>query len=711
MSASSKVVAFDEAGVIGLIRLDNPPVNALNRDVRAGLIDAIAEASKRTQIKALLLLSAGNLFSAGADLKEFETGLGEPSLQKVQAAVEGAPVPVVAAINGLALGGGLELAMACHYRIAHKSAKLGLPEITLGIIPGAGATQRLPRLIGARAALEMILSGTPISADEARSKGLVDEVAEGDLRVAALNLCERLVQNGLGPRPTRDLSVAAGLSESDIAEALRTHARTLKGRTTQTFVIDAIKASALPFAEGIAVEAELARKSLASRESHALLHIFFAERESGKVAGLPARGEEPEIKRVAIIGAGTMGSAIAIAFADAGRKVTLIDNTEAALERSRGIIASTYASNVKRGRIVQEIAGERIARITAGTELAAAADADIVIEAVFEDMDLKKEVLSTLDSILPSALPSARLIASNTSTLSVTELGRATAHPSRVVGLHFFAPANVTRLLEIVRGNDTAGATLATALHVAKLLKKVPVVSGDAFGFIGNRMMLDGYFREAEQLLLEGASPMQVDTALEQFGFAMGPQRVSDLGGNDVGTKARIQLYKRESRPDPYFVIADRLTELGRLGQKTGRGFYRYESGSRDAMPDPEVTALIETLASQRGRGIVRRQIGDDEIVERCLLALINVGAMVLEAGIASRASDIDVVWTSGYGFPRHLGGPMFYADTLGLSQVVKRIRYYHESLGHYWRPAGLLERLAASNSTFKQWDRAIPSR
>lgn len=437
MSASSKVVAFDEAGVVGLIRLDNPPVNALNRDVRAGVIGAIAKASKRTQIKALLILSAGNLFSAGADLKEFETGLGEPSLQKVQAAVEGVPVPVVAAINGLALGGGLELAMACHYRIAHESAKLGLPEITLGIIPGAGATQRLPRLIGARAALEMILSGTPISADEARSKGLVDEVAEGDLRVAALNLCERLVQNGLGPRPTRDLSVAPGLSESDIAEALRTHARTLKGRTTQTFVIDAIKASALPFAEGIAVEAELARKSLASRESHALLHIFFAERESGKVAGLPARGEEPEIKRVAIIGAGTMGSAIAIAFADAGRKVTLIDNTEAALERSRGIIASTYASNVKRGRIVQEIAGERIARITAGMELAAAADADIVIEAVFEDMDLKKEVLSTLDSILPSALPSARLIASNTSTLSVTELGRATAHPSRVVGLHF----------------------------------------------------------------------------------------------------------------------------------------------------------------------------------------------------------------------------------------------------------------------------------
>jgi 3-hydroxyacyl-CoA dehydrogenase len=704
VSAFSKVVAFDEAGVVGLIRLDNPPVNALGHDVRAGLIDALTEASRRTQIKALLILSAGNRFSAGADLKEFETGLREPSLQKVQAAIEGSPVPVVAAINGLALGGGLELAMACHYRIAHKSAKLGLPEITLGIIPGAGATQRLPRLIGARAALEMILSGSPISADEAKSKGLVDEVVDGDLREAALNFCERLVQNGFGPRPTRNRSVEAGLSESDIAEALRAHARTLKGRTTQTFVVDAIKAAALPFAEGIAVEAELAQKSLDSRESHALFHIFFAERESGKVPGLPSRKEEAEIRRVAIIGAGTMGSAIAIAFADAGRKVTLIDNTEAALARSREIIASTYASSVKRGRIVRQIADERIAQITAAMELAAAADADIVIEAVFEDMDLKKEVLSRLDSI-----PSARLIASNTSTLSVTELGQATGRPGRVLGLHFFSPANVTKLLEIVRGNDTAAETLGIALQVAKLLKKVPVVSKDAFGFIGNRMMLDGYFREAEQLLLEGASPTQVDAALEQFGFAMGPQRVSDLGGNDVGTKARMQLYKRESRPDPYFVIADRLTELGRLGQKTGRGFYRYESGSRDAISDPEVTALIETLASQKS--ILRRQIGDDEIVERCILALINVGAMVLEEGIASRASDIDVVWTSGYGFPRHLGGPMFYADTIGLVHVAERIRYYHESLGHYWRPAGLIERLAAANSSFDQWDRALLSR
>jgi 3-hydroxyacyl-CoA dehydrogenase len=394
-----------------------------------------------------------------------------------------------------------------------------------------------------------------------------------------------------------------------------------------------------------------------------------------------------------------MGSGSAVAFADAAREVILIDNAEAALARGRGAIHAIYTSGVKRGRITQEIADRRNARITGSLALRDAADADLVIEAVFEDMDLKQQVLSALDSILPPE----RLIATNTSTLSVTELGGSTAHPERVSGLHFFAPAHVTKLLEIVRGGGTSPATLATALEVAKLLKKIPVVAADAFGFIGNRMMLDGYFREAEQLLLEGASPIQVDTALETFGFAMGPQRVSDLSGNDVGTKARIQLYKRESRPDPYFVIADRLTELGRLGQKTGRGFYRYENGGREALPDPEVTKLIEALGAERA--IERREISDQEIVERCILALINVGAMVLDDGIAARASDIDVAWTSGYGFPRHLGGPMFYADALGLGHIAERIAHYREKLGHYWRPAALIERLAAEHSSFARWD------
>jgi 3-hydroxyacyl-CoA dehydrogenase len=688
-----------------VIQLDNPPVNALSREVREGMIKAIAAARQRNQTKALLIIAAGNLFSAGADLKEFDTGFMEPSLQDLQAATESAAIPVVAGIHGLALGGGLEVAMACHYRVAQKNAKLGLPEINLGIVPGAGGTQRLPRLIGARAALEMILSGTPISVEKAKVKGLVDEVVEGELRQAAIAFCEGLVKERRGPRPTRERPPTSGLSESDIAEALRANAKSVKGRTTQNLVIEAIQASKLPFAEGIAVEAAVSQKSLASRESQALRHVFFAERESGKVAGMPARLGLPEIRQVAIIGAGTMGSAIAIAFADAGRKVILIDNAEGALARGQENIRSTYASSVKRGRISQQIADERAGGIRASLEFGAAAEADMVIEAVFEDVDLKKRVLSDLDSMIPSE----RLIGTNTSTLSVTELASVTKHPGRVLGLHFFAPANVTKLLEIVRGGDTAVETLATALQVAKLLKKIPVVASDAFGFIGNRMMLDGYFREAEQLLLEGASPAQVDAALEQFGFAMGPQRVSDLGGNDVGTKARIQLYKRESRRDPYFVIADCLTELGRLGQKTGSGFYRYESGSREAVSDPAVTALIESLASQRGIG--RREIGDSEIVERCLLALINVGAMVLNEGIASRASDIDVVWTSGYGFPRHLGGPMFYADTLGLRHVFERIRHYHKKLGHYWRPASLLERLSAENSSFEQWDRAASGR
>ncbi|HTR26727.1 MAG TPA: 3-hydroxyacyl-CoA dehydrogenase NAD-binding domain-containing protein [Terriglobales bacterium] len=705
MSAISQVISFEEKGSVGVIRLDHPPVNALSCEVRTGIIDGVAAAKNRPQIKVILIISGGNLFSAGADLREFDTGLVEPSLQSVQAAVEMAPLPVVAAIHGLALGGGLELAMACHYRIAHKNAKLGLPEVNLGIIPGAGGTQRLPRLIGAHAALEMILSGTPIPAAEAKAKGLVDEVVEGELIEAALAYCQRFSQGAVGLRPTCKLPPAMTLSGFDITEALKANAKALRGRTTQTFVIEAIRASALPFSEGLEIEAALARQSLASRESEALRHIFFAERESGKIADLPPHDTLAEINHVAIIGAGTMGSAIAIAFADAGRKVTLLDNSEAAVTRSQEHIRSSYASSVKRGRIVQHVADERISRITLNSDLAAAAHADVVIEAVFEDMDLKKEILFRLDAMIPSG----RLIASNTSTLSVTELGRATKQPGRVLGLHFFSPANVTKLLEIVRGRDTTPEALATALQVARLLKKVPVVSGDAFGFIGNRMMLDGYFREAEQLLLEGASPAQVDVALEKFGFAMGPQRVSDLGGNDVGTKVRLQLYKRESRPDPYFVVADRLTELGRLGQKTGRGFYRYEPGGREALPDPEVITLIEALAGERA--IIRREIRDDEIVERCLLALINVGAMVLEEGIASRAADIDVVWTSGYGFPRHLGGPMFHADTLGLFHVAERIRHYHEKLGHYWRPAKLIERLAAEKSTFAEWDRALPSR
>jgi len=699
----SQIVTFEERDPVGLICIDNPPVNAIGHSVRLELVDAIARAQKSSSITVLLIMSSGEMFSAGADISEFDRPLGEPSFQQVQARIESCHLPVVAAIHGLALGGGLELALACHYRVAQRNARLGMPEITLGIIPGAGGTQRLPRLIGARAALNMMLSGTPVSAPDAKALGLVDEVAEGDLCDAALRFCKRLVHEGLGPRPTCNRIVFDGLDDTEIAAALLPHARVLKGRTTQDLLVEAIKASKLPFAQGIAIEAALAQKSLASRESLALRHVFFAERESGKLSGVSsanARQAQPAaIRQVAIIGSGTMGSGIAIAFADAGLEVLVNDNDPAALARSREIIHSTYASSVKRGRMTQNTADERIGRIRNTLALAGVADADLVIEAVFEDMELKNYVLSKLDSFLPPQ----RLIATNTSTLSVTELARATRHPGRIIGLHFFVPAHASRLLEIVRTEYTSAESLSTAFRVAKRLKKNAVVSRDAFGFIGNRIMLDGYFREAELLLLEGATPAQVDTALENFGFAMGPQRVSDLGGNDVGTKARVQLFKRESRPDPYFVIADRLTEMERLGQKTGRGFYRYENGSREAVPDWEVITLIEKLALERG--ISRREISDQEIVERCILSLINVGAIVLEEGIAARAADIDVVWTSGYGFPRQLGGPMFYADTLGLPDVLLRIRHYHKTLGYYWRPATLIERLAAAGSSFQQWD------
>lgn len=698
----STSVTFDVVGAVGLIAINNPPVNAIRVEVRRGLLEAMTRAEKNPALKALLIGSTGEMFSAGADIAEFDGPLGEPSFQKVESKIESCPVLVVAAIRGLALGGGLELAMSCHYRIADKNSRLGLPEITLGIIPGAGGTQRLPRLIGARAALDMILSGAPISASDAKAKGLVDEIAEGDLRDAALKFCERLLREGLGPRPTCDRVVPDKLDESGISAALLPHARALKGRTTQNLVIQAIQASTLPFSQGAAVEAGLAQQSLASRESQALRHVFFAERECAKVSGASANSAQPPvvIRRVGVAGAGTMGSGIAMAFANAAVEVLLHDNDPAALARSREFINSTYVSSVKRGRISQEIANERIRRIHSGAALEEVAGCDLVIEAVFEDIELKKEVLSKLDFLLPPE----RVLASNTSTLSLTELARATGHPERVLGMHFFVPAHASRLLEIVRTDHTSPESLSAALRIAKLLKKVGVVSRDAFGFIGNRMMLDGYWREAEQLLLEGATPSQVDAALEDFGFAMGPQRVSDLGGNDVGTKARIQLFKRESRPDPYFVIADRLTEMGWLGQKTGRGFSRYENGSREAVPDPEVISLIEKLASERG--IRRREISAKEIVERCILSLINVGAMVLEEKIATRAADVDVVWTSGYGFPRHLGGPMFYADTVGLPRVLDRIRYYHEKLGYYWRPAALIETLAATKSSFEEWDR-----
>jgi 3-hydroxyacyl-CoA dehydrogenase len=695
-------VSYQCASNIGTLLIDYPPVNVLGAAVRAGLARGLERALADESAKAIVIACAGKTFAAGADIGEFGAPMREPSLQSVFAAIESATKPIVAALHGTALGGGLELALACHYRVAVADAKMGLPEITLGVIPGAGGTQRLPRIVGAVAALDMIVAGNLVDAVSAQRLGLVDEVVEDDLLPAAQRFAARLLARGGGPRPTRERKVdATGFDEAGIAAVLDKHARALKGRTTQRLAVEALTAATQrDFDAGLAVERRLSDHSITTGESQALRHLFFAERQVARVPGVPPDAAKAAITRVAVIGAGTMGSGIATACADAGVAVTLIDSAPAGLERGLALIASNYEASVARGRLTTEAAAERRARITDSLDLNAAANADVVIEAVYEDLALKQRILSQVASVTPAST----LLASNTSSLSIAELARPCRDPQRVIGLHFFSPAHIMRLLEIVRTPATDPVALGKALAVAKLLRKTGVVAGDAFGFIGNKMMLDGYWREAELLMLEGATPEQVDAAMESFGFAMGPARVSDLGGTDVGTKTRIELFKRESRPDPYFVIADALTAMSRLGQKTQAGFYRYEPGGRKALADDSVTQLIERLAAQHG--IERRNPDAAEIVERCLLQLINVGAQVLKAGIAVRAADIDVVWVHGYGFPRHVGGPMFHADSLGLAQVLGRIEHYRARLGDdYWKPAALLENLARQGKTFAQRD------
>lgn len=699
--ASTASVSTERRGAIGLVLVDRQPVNAIDSSVRAGLIEGVAHCANDESVKAIVIACRGRTFLSGADIREFGAEIGEPSYRRVMTALENCTKPIVAALHGTALGGGLETAMACHYRVALTSARLGLPEITLGVLPGSGGTQRLPRLAGARAALEMMISGAPITAKRALELGVLDAVGEGDPIELGVDFARQLVERGDGPRPTRNKRAATtGFDEAAIAEVLKANAKTLRGRTTQRAVVQAIKAatSDADFERGLDLETELANTAVASRESRALVHAFFSERAVSKIPGLSADVAALPIKRVAVVGAGTMGSGIAMAFNDAGFDVTLIDAAEQGLQRGVGIIQATYEGAAKRGRSTPEEAEQARARISATLDLTAVANADLVVEAVFEDMDLKRKVLVEIDRL---AAPHT-IIATNTSSLSVDALAGATKRPDKVIGLHFFSPAHVMRLLETVRGVATSPQTLLTGMDVARRIKKVGVVSGDGFGFIGNRMMLDGYFREAEQLMLEGAEPAQVDAAMERFGFAMGPGRVNDMGGVDIGTLVRQQLFRRESRSDPYCVVSDALTAMGRLGQKTGKGFYNYSDDPRQGKSDPEVAALIARLAMERG--IKQRAITDEEIVERCVLQLINVGADILADNIAYRAGDIDVVWLLGYGFPRHLGGPMFYADDLGLSHVLERIRSYQDRHADYWKPSRLLAELSERGATFANY-------
>ena len=696
----TSTVSFDVRGDVGVILIDRPPVNAIDVTVRDGVWKALDQALAEPAVKVILLACAGRTFLSGADLNELNGAIEAPTYYDTLDRLEASMKPVVAVLHGTAMGGGLETALACHYRVAVADARMGMPEITLGIVPGAGGTQRMPRLIGARAALEMMIAGAPIDAAKAKNLGVIDAIVEGSPIEGGLAYAQKLADEGAPIRRTGGRAVdTAGFSDPEIEAYLASQARALKGRTTQFRTLEAIKASTqLPLAEGLKAEDVISQASLKDREGLALRHIFFAEREVGKIPGLPAMDPEP-IRAAAVVGAGTMGGGIAMSLANSGVPTVLIDVSQAALDRGLGVVRANYEVTVQRGRMTPDELEHRMSLITGAVGLENARDADVVIEAVFEDMDLKKKILAELDKVTPPHT----ILGSNTSTLSVTELASVTGRPEKVVGLHFFSPAHVMRLLEIVRGGATSSQTLVTSLEIARKLKKIGVVSGDAFGFIGNRMMQEGYFREAEQLLLEGAGAAQIDAAVEALGFAMGPNKVNDMAGVDVGYKVREELFKHQTRPDPYFAVSDALAAQGKFGQKTGEGVFLYHPGDRAAHRNPATEALIAQLAADRK--IAPRQVTDAEIQERCMLPLVNVGAQLLDEGIAYRAKDIDVVWTSGYGFPRHLGGPMFYGDTLGLAHVLERAEHYHKLLGHYWKPADLLVKLAREGGSFEAYD------
>jgi 3-hydroxyacyl-CoA dehydrogenase len=700
----TQTVTFEKRGPIGIINVDNPPVNALSRAVRQGLLDALAEASRDGAVKAVVLACRGRTFIAGADITEFGAGPQEPDLGAVIAAYETSSKPIVAAIHGTALGGGLEVALGCHYRVALASAKLGLPEVKLGLLPGAGGTQRLPRLVGFEKAITMITGGEPIAATEAKTLGLVDSIVEGDLTEAAVRFTEGIA--GARPLPrARDLTKHVDAAKNDpqlFDKAKKDVTSRARGAGAPLRCLEAVRvATELPFDQGLARERQLFAEAVSSTESAALRHVFFAERAAAKIPDVPAETPAASIRSAVVIGAGTMGGGIAMALVNAGISVTLVDREQTFVDKGLDIIKKNYASTVKKGRLSQADMDARVARITPTSRWDALADADLVIEAVFEEMGLKKEVFGKLDK----ACRSDAILATNTSSLDVDAIADNTSRPGQVIGLHFFSPANVMKLLEIVRGKKTSREVIATSMKLAKQIGKVGVLVGVCDGFVGNRM-LHKYAHEAQHLLLEGAHPQQVDRVITAFGFAMGPMATSDLAGIDVGWRIRKARPKPAAGDRYGWGVADRLAEMGHFGQKTGSGFYKYEDGSRVPIPNPEVEKIIVEIAEKNG--VVRRAITDQEILERCLFAMINEGAKILDEKIALRASDIDTVWINGYGFPAHRGGPMFYADTVGLSKILATLKDFREKHGKAWEPAPLLVRLAGENKTFGSLDQHV---
>jgi len=697
-------VSYAVRGAVAVVTLDNPPVNGLGHEVRAGIVAGLDRAAADPSVKAVVLAGAGKGFSGGADIKEFDSPrmLAEPNLHTVIRAVEQSPKPVVAALHGIAMGGGLELPLGCHYRVAAAGTQVALPEVKLGILPGAGGTQRLPRAVGLELAANMIASGATVPAEKLRGTALFDEIVEGDLVAGAVAFAERVAARR--PLPLlRDRKVEHADPEAFLAVAKNTVAAMSKGFPAPLKCVEAVAASvSKPFEEGLRFERDLFAQLLLSDESKALRHAFFAERAASKIPDVPEETPTRPVKSAAVVGAGTMGGGIAMNFANAGIPVSVLEVKQEALDKGLAVIRKNYEGSAKKGKLTAAQVEERMALIRPTLDYAALGQADIVVEAVFEDLPVKEKVFRKLDEVMkPGAI-----LATNTSTLDVNAIAAFTKRPQDVVGTHFFSPANVMKLLEIVRGAKTAKDVLATVMALSKKIKKTGVVSGVCDGFIGNRM-LEQYLRQCLFMLEEGALPWEIDRALEAWGWVMGPFRVSDLAGNDVGWYIRKRRYVE--RPDfVYSKVADRICELGRFGQKTGAGWYRYEPGKRDPIPDPVVEEII--VGYSKEKGIARRKIGSEEMAERCALALVNEGAALLEEGIAQRASDIDMVYLTGYGFPLARGGPMHWADSVGLYNVVRAMARYagspHGDPG-FWKPAPLLARLAAEGKTFAAAGRA----
>lgn len=687
----SEVVKLERHDEVGIVTVNSPPVNALSAAVRGGILECIKAAVADPAIKGIVLTCAGRTFIAGADITEFGKPPKPPALNDVLAEIENSPKPVVAAIHGTALGGGLEVALACHFRVAVKDAKLGLPEVKLGLLPGAGGTQRLPRAVGPELAVKMIVGGDPIGAAEALKNGLIEEIVEGPTLGAELFVRKLVAEK----RPLRrlrddDSKIAAAKADRSIfTNAVAAMTKKSRGLEAPFAAADAVGyAIDLPFDEGLKKEREGFLKLVASDQSKAQRYAFFAEREASKIAGVPEGTKSRPVNRVAILGAGTMGGGIAMSFANAGIPVTLIETGEEQLKRGMGIMQKNWEATAARGGIPADAPAKRMALINGVVGIENVGDADLVIEAVFETMAVKKEVFGKLDQyVKPGAV-----LASNTSYLNIDEIAKATKRPQDVLGMHFFSPANVMKLCEIVRADKTAPDALVTAVTIARKIAKVPAVVGVCDGFVGNRMLAQRG-KQSEKLLFEGALPQQVDAVVTKFGMPMGPFAMGDLAGLDIGWRSRKDRGIKSE-------IADALCEAGRFGQKTGKGYYKYEAGSRAPMPDPEVEKLIDETLLRLGRK--KRVVSDDEILERMMYPMINEGAKILEEGIAARPSDIDVVWLYGYGWPIYRGGPMFWADSVGLKHIADRLDFYaKETNDPSLEPAPLLKKLAAEGKTF----------